>query len=181
MNSLKLTLFSLVIIGCSSSPRPPVVQTVGIDLDGFKVTTSPGWFIVNGNPKGVILNKRTTSEISEVGWALTGDAPAGMSMEKTLTWIKSEKMADANRNRMESVSNNFLLKKVNGLNCFSYKQIARDKKVNQFINAMGLVCVNPRRTAHFVDLNISQRYGVGTKPLDHEPEASKFFKSLNVR
>lgn len=168
-------------MSCSSTKSPMVSPKVGVDLDGFAVTTEPGWFIVNGTQNGVILNKKTIMEISEVGWALTGDAPPSQSLEKILTWIKSEKIADANRDRMENISNNFLLKKVNGLSCFSYKQTARDKNVNKLISVLGLACLHPKRTGHYVDLNLTQRYDSGTKPFDHGAEAAKFFKSLKAR
>lgn len=178
-----VTLFYLTVflVGCSSKPPLSSFQNVRVDLDGFAVTTTPGWYIVSGTQSGVVLNRRTTSNISEVGWALTGDAPSDQGVAKTLAWIKAEKIADANRGRMVAVSNKFTVRKMSNLTCIRYEQIARDKKVNQLLSVQGLSCVHPKRTQHYVDLNISQRYAKSTTPINQYAEAEMFFKSLKSR
>lgn len=167
----------LLLMGCSS-PKVHVPQSVHVTLSGFNVTTPPGWQIVDGSRKGVVLNKFTHKEISEVGWALTGDTPTNLSDARALNWVKTEKMADANRDRMFAINNTFAVIKFNGLNCLKYAQTSLDKKADMMLSVTGLACLHPKVPYHFVDLSLSQRYKQGATPFNYSSDSESFYKTL---
>lgn len=170
--------FTLLFFVSCASKKTMDLENIIVTLSGFDVTTPPGWHVVSGSRSGVILNKFTKKEISEVGWALTGDAPKSLRGIKALDWIKTQKLADGNRNRMSTITNSFTPINLNGLDCMRYIQSSRDKKANKILYALGLMCLHPRFQNHYVDLSLSELYTPGDVPLNHVPDAEIFYKSL---
>lgn len=177
---MKFTLFILIFLNACSTPYVPP-QNVGLILDGFTCTTPPGWFIVEASQTTVILNKKTNKEISEVGWSLTGDGPDDLTDNQILDWIKAEKISQASSGRMAAVSDKFSNINLNGLKCLLYQQISRDKPVNKLLSGHGITCLHPTRTGHYVDLNLTQRYGDEITPFNYKPEAELFFRTLKSK